>query len=160
MEYELLDTGVFEDDRYFDVFVEYAKASPEDILIQISVHNRGPESAELHLLPTLWFRNEWSWGDQCEKPVIEQIQSGSSGLRATDVKLGERYLYVEGTPSLLFTENETNTERLYGVPNQNPCVKDSINNHIVHGQADVLCRDQKGTKAAAHYQLSCLREKI
>ena len=155
MEYELIDTGVFDEDRYFDVFVEYAKGSPEDILIKITIHNRGPESAELHVLPTLWFRNRWLNGDV----VIPMLQesAGTTGVRvvkAVDPKLGERWLYCKGEASLLFTYNETNTERIFGVPNRNPYVKDSINNYVVHGQQDVLNPQKKGTKAAAHYRLT------
>src|SRR6516165_8148397 len=111
-EYELLDTGVFDQDRYFDVFVEYAKASPEDLLIQISIHNRGPAPAELHLLPTLWFRNQWSWHGGPERPSLHEIAGpGMSVVKAVDAALGERYLYCDGEVSLLFTENETNTQR-------------------------------------------------
>jgi len=119
-EYELLDTGVFDEDRYFDVFVEYAKASPEDILVQISVHNRGPEPAELHVLPTLWFRNEWSWHGNPERPALQQVKAaaGLTTARAVDAAVGERYLYCEGDVPLLFTENETNTQRIFGVPNR------------------------------------------
>src|SRR5262245_5385503 len=122
-EYELLDTGVFDDDRYFDVFVEYAKAGPEDILIKISAHNRGPQTAELHVLPTLWFRNRWSWQSGVERPSLNQV--GSSGvIKAMDRELGERYCYCEGDAPLLFTENETNTQRIFGAPNRSPYVKD------------------------------------
>ena len=129
LEYELLDTGVFDQNRYFDVFVEYAKAAAEDILIQISIFNRGPEPATLHVLPTIWFRNLWSWGETCPasaqaRRCARQIQR-DSGLTPG---LGERYLYCEGAASLLFTENETNTARLLGVPNRTPYVKDGINN--------------------------------
>jgi hypothetical protein len=154
-EYELLDTGVFDSDRYFDVFVEYAKASPEDLLIQISIHNRGPEPAELHVLPTLWFRNLWSWGGP-DRPALLQVAATPvrSVVQATDAKLGERYLYCEGGVPLLFTENETNTQRIFGVPNRTPFVKDSINNYLVHGQQDAVNPDKKGTKAAAHYRLT------
>src|SRR5437762_507216 len=113
-EYELLDTGIFDDNRYFDVFVEYAKDSPEDILIQISIHNRGPEPAALHVLPTLWFRNEWSWGDSLDRPTMEEFAAGPGRgvVKAFDVKLGEYYLYCEGDAAQLFTENETNTQRI------------------------------------------------
>ncbi len=132
-EYELLDTGVFNEDRYFDVFVEYAKESPDDILIQITAHNRGPEPAELHLLPTLWFRNQWSWQSGAEKPSLEQIAAGPgmSVVKAVDSKLGELYLVCEGDAPLLFTENETNTQRIFGVANRSPYVKDGINNCVV-----------------------------
>ena len=112
-EYELIDTGIFDQDRYFDVFVEYAKESPEDILIQITVHNRGPELAEMHVLPTLWFRNQWSWHDHPDRPSLCQADNtpGQSVARVVDPKLGQRYLYCEGDVPLLFTENETNTQR-------------------------------------------------
>src|SRR5258705_3359908 len=103
-EYELIDTGVFNQDRYFDVFVEYAKESPEDILVQISIHNRGPEPAEIHVLPTLWFRNRWSWGRDNPRPVLERIAGKSAVVRAVERDLGERYLFCGGQPSLLFTE--------------------------------------------------------
>ena len=114
---------MFDEDRYFDVFVEYAKASPEDILIQITVHNRGPEPAELHVLPTLWFRNQWSWHGAADRPTLQQV-AGDSGARRrsgdSTPSSGERYLYCEGDAPLLFTENETNTQRIFGVPNRTP----------------------------------------
>ena len=122
-EYELLDTGVFNQDRYFDVFVEYAKDSPEDILIQITIHNRGPEAAELHVLPTLWFRNEWSWHGDTERPSLHRL---GNAVEAVHPNLGKRYLNWKGDATLLFTENETNTQRIFGVPNRSPYVKDSI----------------------------------
>ena len=150
-EYELLDTGIFNQDRYFDVFVEYAKGSPEDILIQITAHNRGPEPAELHLLPTLWFRNEWSWHDVSDRPLLQRV---GPAVKATDPRLGERYLYCEGDVPLLFTENETNTQRIFGVPNRSPYVKDGINNYVIHGQKDAVNPEQQGTKVAAHYRLT------
>jgi hypothetical protein len=155
-EYELLDTGVFDQDRYFDVFVEYAKEAPEDILIQVTVHNRGPEAAELHVLPTLWFRNMWSWQGVTERPSLQQSpgESGWSVVKVTDPRLGDRYLYCEGDALLLFTENETNTQRIFGVPNRTRYVKDSINNFIVHGQQDAVNPEKKGTKVAAHYRLT------
>jgi Glycosyl hydrolase family 63 C-terminal domain len=155
-EYELLDTGVFNQDRYFDVFVEYAKESPEDILVLISVYNRGPEPAVLQVLPTLWFRNEWSWHGSSDRPSLEQLAGSSARgvVKAVDAKLGERYLYCEGDASLLFTENETNTQRIFGVANRSPYVKDSINDHVVHAQAGAVNPDRKGTKAAAHYRLT------
>jgi hypothetical protein len=152
-EYELLDTGVFDHDRYFDVFVEYAKKSPEDILIQITVHNRGPEPAELHVLPTLWFRNQWSWFDNAPRPELVQVDSppGHCVLKASDPALGYRYLYcqVGGTP--LFTENETNMQRVFGVSNRTPYVKDSINDCVVDGRTDAVNPERRGTKAAMHY---------
>ena len=140
MEYELLDTGVFNEDRYFDVFVEYAKQSPEDILIQISVSNRGPEAAKIDVLPTLWFRNTWAWWPGTPKPSLKQI-SGANGARlvaASHAQLGERYLYCEGEVPLLFTENETNNERLFGTPNAFPYVKDGINEYVVHGNHNAV----------------------
>jgi Glycosyl hydrolase family 63 C-terminal domain len=152
-EYELLDTGVFDQNRYFDVFVEYAKTGPEDILIQISVFNRGPEPATLHVLPTLWFRNIWSWGGNVPRPLLRQAVPSDGGgvIAASDSQLGERYLYCEGEPTLLFTENETNTQRLVGVPNRTAYVKDGINDYIVHGRRDMVNAEKTGTKASAHY---------
>jgi hypothetical protein len=154
-EYELLETGVFDDDRYFDIFVEYAKASAEELLIQITVHNGGPERAELHVLPTLWFRNRWSWRGGSDIPALEQTGATrmQSVVKAVDGLLGERYLYCEGDVSLLFTENETNAQRIFGVPNHSPYVKDGINNHVVHGQEGAVNPDRKGTKVAAHYRV-------
>jgi hypothetical protein len=155
-EYELLDTGVFDQDRYFDVFVEYAKDSAEDVLIQISIHNRGPEPAELHVLPTLWFRNEWSWQSNSDRPTIQQVAGPSkvSLAKAIHAKVGERFLYCDGEIPLLFTENETNTKRIFGVPNRTPYVKDSINNYIVNGDQASVNPEKKGTKVAAHYRLA------
>jgi hypothetical protein len=150
-EYELLDTGVFDEDRYFDVFVEYAKASPDDMLIQITVHNRGPDAAELHVLPTLWFRNQWSWEGGSDRPTLQRI---GNAVKAVHPQLGEWYLYSEGDVPLLFTENETNTQRIFGVANRSPFVKDSINNCIVHGHKEAVNPEQKGTKMAAHYRVS------
>jgi hypothetical protein len=154
-EYELLDTGVFEGDRYFDVFVEYAKQDCEDILIQITVHNRGPEAAEIDVLPTLWFRNQWSWHESPDRPVLIQTESEAAHrvVKATEPRLGDRYLYCEGDAPLLFTENETNTERIFGVPNRTPYVKDSINQYVVHGQQTAINPEQRGTKVAARYRL-------
>jgi hypothetical protein len=155
-EYELLDTGVFNEDRYFDVFVEYAKESPEDILIQISIHNRGPQAAELHVLPTLWFRNDGSWDESSVKPGLGQIEGDKSHaiVKAVDVRLGERYLYCEGQLPLLFTENETNTQRIFGRPNRSPYVKDGINDFIVQGRQEAVNPEKQGTKVAAHYRLT------
>src|SRR5665647_1035895 len=118
-EYELIDTGIFDKDRYFDVFVEYAKDSPEDILIQITVWNRGPDEAILHLLPTLWFRNTWWLEQGTRRPLLKQIAGppGASVIHATHPVLGDRFLHCEGAHDLLFTENETNTERIAGTPN-------------------------------------------
>jgi hypothetical protein len=155
-EYELLDTGVFAQDRYFDVFVEYAKASPEDLLIQITIYNRGPEAAEVHVLPTLWFRNQWSWHSGLDRPMLHQVVGApeTGVIQAIDPRLGERWLCCEGDVPLLFTENETNTQRIFGVPNRSPYVKDSINTYIVHGQEGAVNPEKRGTKVAAHYRLT------
>ncbi len=136
--------------------VEYAKQSPEDILVQITVHNRGPEAAELHVLPTLWFRNQWSWHGVTDRPIARQVagKKGQSVIQAVDPKLGERYLYCAGESLLLFTENETNTQQIFGVANRSPYVKDGINNCVVQGQADAVNPQQTGTKASAHYRLT------
>ncbi|HTV63784.1 MAG TPA: glucosidase, partial [Verrucomicrobiae bacterium] len=150
-EYELIDTGVFDQDRYFDVFVEYAKESPEDLLIQISVFNRGPAPAELHVLPTLWFRNLWSWQSKVKKPVLRRV---GNAIHAVHAELGERYLHCEGGAPLVFTENETNNRRLFGVPNASRYVKDGINDYLVQGLPDAINPEQTGTKAAAHYRVT------
>ncbi len=156
LEYELMDTGVFDEDRYFDLFVEYAKASPEDILIRITVSNRGPEEASLDLLPTVWFRNTWSWGLDMERPQL--FRSGdvknASVVQLDHEHYGHRWLFCHDTPELLFTENETNTERLYGTPNGNHHAKDGINDYIVHGARHAVNPALTGTKAAAHYPLT------
>jgi hypothetical protein len=156
MEYELLDTGVFEDNRYFDVFVEYAKAAPEDILVLITVANRGPEAATLHVLPTLWFRNTWSWGSDGPTLGLRRIEGphGVSVVAASHAELGSRYLSCEGGAPLLFTENETNTERLFGQPNARPWVKDAIDAYVVRGRTEAVNPAQTGTKAAAHYRIT------
>ncbi|ALJ38547.1 glucosidase [Azospirillum brasilense] len=157
LEYELLDTGAFDQDRYFDVFVEYAKASPERILIEITVHNRGPEAADLHVLPTLWWRNQWSRDDGSEdtarKPTLREAVAGRR-IAALDPEEGEKALHCDGGPALLFTENETNRQRLFGVPNRTPYVKDGIDACVVRGQAEAVNPDKSGTKAAAHYRLT------
>ena len=150
-EYELLDTGVFDTDRYFDVFVEYAKADPEDLLIQITAHNRGPETAELHLLPTLWFRNTWSWDKDVTKPSLRQLTERT--ILASHPQLGDRTLQCGGSPELLFTENETNASRLWGQSNPSPYVKDAFHNCIVAGNQDAVNPSKAGTKATAHYCL-------
>ncbi|HSB16426.1 MAG TPA: hypothetical protein VLE22_18390, partial [Bryobacteraceae bacterium] len=162
MEYELLDTGVFKDDRYYDVFVEYAKAGPEDILIKITAHNRGPDAAELHLLPTLWYRNDWaSWITESnrapEKPNLKQIKTaaGTSAVAATHRLLGEFILSCEGEVPLLFTDNTTNNARLFpGQPNAGPYVKDGINNCVVQGDQAAVNPEKHGTKVAAHYRMT------
>jgi len=155
-EFELIDTGVFDDNRYFDVFVEYAKANSEDILIRLTVYNRGPEAAELHLLPTLWFRNTWSWGWDDRRPRAAQGRSrkGMAVIEAEHYMYGKRWLACEGAPELLFTENETNSERLYGVPNASPYVKDAFHEYVIHGKKEAVNPQQTGTKAAAYYRVS------
>jgi mannosylglycerate hydrolase MGH1-like protein len=151
LEYELLDTGVFDADRYFDVFVEYAKADPEDILIRITVHNRGSETAELHLLPTVWFRNTWSWEKDAVKPSLRQVEERT--IRASHSQLGDWTLDCEGNPELLFTENESNASRLWGQANPCPYVKDAFHEYVVAGNRDAVNPNKTGTKAAAHYRL-------
>jgi hypothetical protein len=157
-EYELLDTGAFKEDRYFDVFVEYAKASAEDILIKVTVHNRAAEEAELHVLPTLWFRNDWApWiARRGEKPLLELIAgpAGTSAVAATHALMGSYHLYCEGDVPLLFTENSTNHARLHlDYPDEGPHLKDAIDDYVVHGRHDAVNPERKGTKAAAHYRL-------
>jgi len=154
-ELELLDTGVFDGDRYFDVFIEYAKNLPDDIPIQISIINRGPEEATLHLLPTLWFRNTWSWNHSNDKPSLKLLKTSSrtSVIEASHPTLGERWLYCEAPTELLFTENETNNQRLFGIGNASPFVKDGINDYIVDGRKEAVNPNQFGTKVSAHYSL-------
>jgi len=156
MEYELIDTGVFDENRYFDVFVEYAKTSPEDLLIRIRAVNRGPSFAELTLLPTLWFRNTWSWGLDDRRPRMRQGQpaNGMSVIELDHEYYGRRRLWCERQPTLLFTENETNTRRLYGDPDGARYVKDSFHAYVVHGEKDAVNPDKVGSKAAAHYTLA------
>src|SRR5271165_6411472 len=154
-EFELMDTGIFDEDRYFDVVVEYAKASPEDMLIRISATNRGFEPARLHLLPTIWFRNTWSWAKDAVKP---KLAKGSNGRPGTVINIdhpvyGRRYLYLENKPSVLFTENETNTRRLYDAPGPVFC-KDGINDFVVNSRFDAVNPDSEGTKAAPDYRFT------
>jgi mannosylglycerate hydrolase MGH1-like protein len=155
-EFELIDTGVFDGDRYFDVFVEYAKATAEDILIRIEAINRGPEAAPLYLLPTLWFRNTWSWGFGERRPRMQQGEriEGSPVIAMDHSYYGRRRLICDGTPQLLFTENETNFQRLGGLENTSPFVKDGINDCVVHGEKSSVNPEAIGSKAAACY---CLR---
>ncbi len=160
MEYELLDTGVFKDDRYFDVLVEYAKDGPEDVLVRVTAANRGPEAAELHVLPTLWFRNNWSsWIAESNrtprKPNLKQIPAmpGTSAIAASHPILGELVLSCEGEVPLLFTENETNHERLFpGQKNESLHVKDGINDCVVQGNQGAVNPGKQGTKVAAQYR--------
>ena len=149
-EFELLDTGVFNDDRYFDVFVEYAKGDFEDILVKITATNRGPDAAPLRLLPIIWFRNTWSWSKTQERPHMRGIPGG---IELDHPDLGRRWLYCDGSPEILFTENETNYKRLFGTDNGCPCVKDGINDYIVNGRKEAVAAMPMGTKAAAHYQM-------
>lgn len=154
-EFELLDTGVFDDNHYFDVFVEYAKHSAEDILIQIKVVNRGTEAKTLHLLPTLWFRNTWCWNGDADKPTLKEIKSDRSFniIEASHPSLGNRWLYCQETTEVLFTDNETNIERLFASPNTSAYVKDGINDYVVNGQKTAVNPDKIGTKASASYVL-------
>ena len=159
-EFELLDTGVFDEDRYFDVFVEYAKADIEDILIKITVTNRGPEAADLRVLPTIWFRNTWSWGNRARRPKLHKARPAPNPVielnlsQLNQTQSDTRWLHCEGSPELLFTENETNARRLFGIENRTPFVKDGINNNVVHGAKDAVNPEHVGSKAAAHYKLS------
>jgi len=161
LELELMDTGVFDGDRYFDVFAEYAKASPNDILIRFTIANRGPQAAALHVLPTLWFRNTWSWGREGQegywpKPLLRAERPGS--VLAEHASLGRFRWMMEATtgaptPEWLFTDNETNLERLYGVPNGGPHVKDAFHRYVIHGERGAVNPTGEGTKAAAHVRL-------
>jgi hypothetical protein len=150
-EYELLDTNAFNEDRYFDVFVEYAKESPQDLFISITVNNRGPETARVRVLPTLWFRNTWSWGADNRKPLLRA--SSANAIQASHEELGNYWLYCDGDPELLFTENETNAQRIWGQPNASPYVKDAFHNYVIHGENGAVNPSRVGTKAAAHYNL-------
>src|SRR5271170_4679364 len=159
-EYELLDTGVFNEDRYFDVFVEYAKAGAEDLGIKISVANRGPDEAVLHLLPTVWFRNTWMWLDKGRKPELKGMQGkgyGAISAHHTDPifleSLADYTLYCEGDAPLLFTENESNNKRLFGSENASPYVKDAFHNYVIHGEKGAVNPAMVGTKAAPYYVL-------
>jgi hypothetical protein len=152
-EYELADTGVFQENRYFDVFVEYAKASCNDILIRITAVNRASEAAPLHILPTVWFRNTWSWGDdRSRRPMLRCADEMRNVVALDHPDAGAYTLRLEGTPALLFTENETNLTRLFGVPNPTPFVKDGINDFVVGGNNEAVNPSQSGTKVAAHHK--------
>ena len=148
-EFELFDTGIFDDDRYFDIFVEYAKADPEDILIKITAANRGGDAARIHVLPTVWFRNTWSWNQTQEKPQLRAIDPSAIAIDGTEY--GPRWLFADGTAELLFTENETNNKRLFGSENASLFVKDGINDYVVHANESAVNSARNGTKAAAHY---------
>ncbi len=152
-EFELLDTGIFNEHRYFDVFVEYAKASADDILMRITAWNRGPDPARLHLLPTLWFRNRWSWGENYGPPWAAHTpsQEGTELITLEEYHYGNRWLLIEGAPELLFTENETNAKLLFGRENTTPYVKDAFHRYIIHGEREAVNPAMKGTKACAHF---------
>ncbi len=154
LEFELIDTGVFHDDRYFDVLIEYAKAAPEDILVRIEAINRGPEPAEIRLLPTLWFRNTWYWGLDARRPQISRDEAAEmAALKVYHQYYGNRWLYCEGKPEILFTENETNARKLFGSENGALYLKDGINDYIVHGEKAAASVTGPGTKMSAHYHL-------
>jgi hypothetical protein len=156
-EYELVDTGIFDGGRYFDVVLEYAKLAPEDILIRISVTNRGPDAAPLHVLPTLWFRNTWTWGRDDRRPSISMYPKVPAkdpqvrSMLANHWQLGKYILYCSGAHEFLFTENETNYERLFGIASRSPYVKDAFHSHLVSGNRQAVNPERSGTKAAAHY---------
>jgi len=162
-EYELLDTGIFNDNRYFDITIEYAKNTPEDILMRISVANRGPLEASIHLLPTLWFRNVWSW-QNTPKPTLSIMSSPNASvgdlskavsvIQAVHPQLGEYFLYCQAADELLFTDNDTDTQKVFGVPNGTPYVKDGINEYVVGGRKEAVNPAQTGTKMSAHYVLN------
>ncbi len=162
-EYELLDTGAFDKNRYFDIFVEYAKSSAEDILIKITAINRGPNEADLSVLPTIWFRNTWSWGRDDYRPSLRAVQqlaipnehgiSGSAVIEVDHRVYGKRWLLCEGEPELLFAENETNAKKLFGAENRTSYVKDGINDYVVHGNREAVNPEKVGTKASALYRL-------
>jgi hypothetical protein len=151
-EYELLDTGIFAENRYFDVFVEYAKADAEDLLVQYTIVNRGPDEATLHVLPQLWFRNTWAWGYDDYRPGLTATPEGTVQVAHRD--LGELTWYADGEAEWLFCDNATNCERVYGSPSEEPFWKDGINNYVVDGHSDAVNPARTGTKAAAHYQLT------
>ena len=153
-EFELMDTGIFAESRYFDVEVEYAKADPEDILIQIHVTNRGPETARLDLLPTVWFRNTWSWESGGDRPRAEVAQGDEPCIALTEKTYGSRWLHCEGEPNLLFTDNDTNTRRLYGSSNDGAFTKDAFHRYLIERESGAVNPARYGTKAAAHYVLT------
>jgi mannosylglycerate hydrolase MGH1-like protein len=156
-EFELLDTGIFADDRYFDVFVEYAKAAPDDLLMQVTVHNRGPDEAEIHLLPQLWFRNTWAWNGSeknCKLQIADCRSEEGMGIEATRAELGNYLLNAEGEPTLLFCDNETNTQRLFNVNGARGFYKDAFHDYVVQDRREAVNADKVGTKAAAYYRLT------
>jgi hypothetical protein len=149
-EFELLDTGIFDDDRYFDVFIEYAKASPTDLLMRITVHNRGPDSAPLHVLPQLWFRNRWTWNADPHRPELSIAPDGS--IEARHAELGSYFLHAEGQPALLFCDNETNVVRLFGESRNGRVFKDAFHEYLIHRDQSAVQPNQMGTKAGVHFQ--------
>ncbi len=152
-EFELIDTGIFNEDRYFDIFIEYAKQTPQDMLVRITVHNRGPESADLHIIPQLWYSNTWAWGYNDYKPLL--MATDQHRLKIDHIKLGGYYLYWEGNPQLLFTDNESNSEKLYGTKRpEQKYYKDGINDYIVSGNQRAASGEYQGTKAALNYNLT------
>ena len=157
-EYELFDTGIFDDDRYFDVFVEYAKAGIEDICILITAANRGRDAAELHVLPTLWFRNRWSWDTERPRPAL-QFDPDSGAIHAQEKDCGDHWLYFQSGGSPLFTENETNNERLFKAPNASPYVKDAFHRYLIQGESAAVNPVMQGTKAAIGYKVTVPAEK-
>jgi glycogen debranching enzyme len=150
-EYELIDTGIFDENRYFDVYIEYAKDAAEDILIKITAINRGPETAKLHLLPTIWFRNTWSWGYDDYKPHLQKVR-GKSRIAIEYKNFPSFHLRYEGNPEALFCDNETNRERIYHQPNPTTYVKDGINDYVVNKKKNTVCPEFEGTKAALNYE--------
>ena len=155
LEYELIDTGIFDEDKYWDVFVEYAKAAPEEILVRITAHNRGPERATLHILPHLWFRNTWFAHADAPHPEVEAgLEEHRQMIAARHPELGTRFLYCDGAGEILFTENETNHERAFGNPNPTRYVKDGINDYVVHQRKDAVNPERKGTKAAFYRKMT------
>jgi hypothetical protein len=151
-EFELIDTGVFSEDRYFDVFVEYAKSDWDDICIRVTVANRGPQAAEIHLLPTLWFRNTWSWAGK-PKPTLA-LDKSTGTILARESEVGDYRLYFDDGGTPLFTENETNAERLFGAKNPSPYVKDAFHRYVVNGETVTVNPERKGTKAAVQYKFT------
>ena len=148
-EFELIDTGIFNEDNYVDVFVEYAKAAAEDLLVRITLHNRGPEDATIHLLPQLWFRNTWSWGYNDYKPSLRSLDNASNEIDHKD--LGRRFLFCDGAEELIFCDNDTNVNRLYGVQDAKGYFKDGVNDYIVYGNTEAVNPAKTGTKAAAQF---------
>jgi hypothetical protein len=151
-EFELLDTGVFDEDRYFDVFVEYAKGAPDDLLLAITVHNRGPDAASVHVLPQLWFRNTWSWGPGADRPALSV--AGNAVIAAHHVELGGYWVHGAGEPTLLFCENDTNAARLFGTNGAAGYYKDALHDYLIDGRQDAVNSGRTGTKAAFHYALA------